>query len=54
MVRSLEWEDPLEEEMEIHSSIVAGEIPWTEKPGRLQSMGLRGGGHIETEHVNAP
>ena len=54
VVRSLEWEDPLEEEMEIHSSIVAGEIPWTEKPGRLQSMGLRGGGHIETEHVNAP
>ena len=29
MVQSLEWEDPLEEEMEIHSSIVAREIPWT-------------------------
>ena len=49
---SLEWEDPLEEEMEIHSSIVAGEIPWTEEPGGLQSMGSQGVGHIETEHVN--
>ena len=33
------WEDPLETEMEIHSSILAWKIPWTEKPGRLQSMG---------------
>ena len=32
-------EDPLEEEMAIHSSILAGRIPWTEKPGGLQSMG---------------
>ena len=39
MVQSLEWEDPLEEEMEIHSSIVAREIPWTEEPGGLQSVG---------------
>ena len=31
-------EDPLEEEMAIHSSILAWEIPWTEEPGRLQSM----------------
>ena len=34
-------EDPLEEEMANHSSILAWEIPWTEEPGRLQSMGLQ-------------
>ena len=38
-VRSLGWEDPLEKEMVTHSSILAWRIPWTEKPGRLQSMG---------------
>ena len=38
-VRSLGWEDPLEKEMAIHSSTIAWKIPWTEKPGRLQSMG---------------
>ena len=38
-VRSLGQEDPLEEEMATHSSIVAWEIPWIEKAGRLQSMG---------------
>ena len=39
--QSLSWEDPLEEEeMATHSSILAWEIPWTEEPGRLQSMGL--------------
>ena len=38
-VRSLGWEDPLEKEMATHSSILAWEIPWTEDPGRLQSMG---------------
>ena len=32
-------EDPLEKEMAIHSSNLAWEIPWTEEPGRLQSMG---------------
>ena len=35
----LGWKDPLEKEMEIHSSILAWEIPWTEEPGGLQSMG---------------
>ena len=35
----LGWEDPPEEDMEIHSSILAGESLWTEEPGRLQSMG---------------
>ena len=38
-VGSLGCKDPLEEEMATHSSILACEIPWTEKPGRLQSMG---------------
>ena len=35
------WEDPLEKEMTTHSSIVTWEIPWSEKPGRLQSTGLQ-------------
>ena len=38
-VRSLSWEDLLEEEMATHSSIQAWEIPWTEEPGGPQSMG---------------
>ena len=43
--RSLAWEDPLEKEMAAHSSILAWRIPWTEKPGRLQSVGLQRVGH---------
>ena len=39
LVRSLGQEDLLEEELETHSSILAWEIPWTEEPGTLQSMG---------------
>ena len=39
-VLSVGWEDPLEKEMAIHSSILAWKIPWTEEPDRLQSMGL--------------
>ena len=35
---SLSWEDSLDKEMTAHSSILAWEIPWTEEPGRLQSM----------------
>ena len=38
-VQSLGWEDPLDEEMATHSSILAWRIPWTEEPSRLQSMG---------------
>ena len=38
-VQSLGWEDPLEEAIANHSSILAWRIPWTEKPGGLQSMG---------------
>ena len=38
-VQSLDLEDPLEKEKATHSSILAWRIPWTEEPGRLQSMG---------------
>ena len=37
--RFLGWEDPIEKEMATHSSILAWEIPWTEEPGGLYSMG---------------
>ena len=40
-VRSLDQEDPLEKGMATHSSILAWRIPWTEKPGGLQTMGLQ-------------
>ena len=40
-VRSLGQEDPLEKEMATQSSILAWEIPWTEEPGGLQSIGLQ-------------
>ena len=39
-VGSLGWEDPLEKEMAIHSSIHAWKIPWTEEPGRLTVHGV--------------
>ena len=45
-VQSLGWEDPLEKEMATHSSILAWNIPWTEEPGGLQSMGLQRVGTI--------
>ena len=44
-VCSLGWEDPLEKGMASYSSILAWRIPWTEKPGGLQSMGLQRVGH---------
>ena len=44
-ISSLGQEDPLEEEMAIHSIILAWEIPQTEEPDRLQSMGLQRVGH---------
>ena len=44
-VQSLGREDPLEKEMAAHSSILAWKIPWTEEPGRLQSMGSQRVGH---------
>ena len=45
VARSLGWEDHLEKEMAIHCSILAWRIPWTEKPGGLQSMGSQKVGH---------
>ena len=44
-VQSLSWEDHLEEEMAIHSSILAWKIPWTEEPGGLQSTVSQRAGH---------
>ena len=44
-IQSLGQEDPLEEEMATHSSIIAWKIPWTEGPGRLQSRGFQRVGH---------
>ena len=44
-VQFLGQKDPLEKEMAIHSIILAWKIPWTEEPGRLQSMGLQRVGH---------
>ena len=44
-VRSLGGEDPLQEEMATHSSILAWRISWTEEPGRLQSVGSQRVGH---------
>ena len=44
-VQSLGWEDPLEKEMAIYSGTIAWKIPWTEEPGRLQSMGSQRVGH---------
>ena len=40
-VRSLVQEDPLEKDMATHSSILAWEVPWTEEPDGLQSMGSK-------------
>ena len=44
-VQSLGRDDPLEKEMATHSRTLAWKIPWTEEPGRLQSMGLQRVGH---------
>ena len=44
-VQSVGWEEPLETEMVAHSSILAWKIPWTEEPGRVQSMGSQRIGH---------
>ena len=48
---SLSWEDPLVREMATHSSILAWEIPWTEGPDRLQSMGSQ---EMDTTEVAKP
>ena len=52
-VRFLDQEDPLEKEVATHSSILAWEIRWTEKPGRQQSMGSQRVGHDRaSEHTH--
>ena len=50
-IQPLDWEDPLEKEMANHSSIFAWRIPWTEKPGGLQSMPQRAG-HDRTTNTS--
>ena len=45
LVRSPRWEDPLEEGLATHSSILAWRMPWREEPGGLQSIGLQRVGH---------
>ena len=44
-LQSVGWEDPLEKEMATHTCILVWRIPWTEKPGGLQSIGLQRVGH---------
>ena len=54
-VQTLGWEDPLEEEMATHSSILAWKFPWTEEPGGLQSMGSQRVRHnLASKHIFAP
>ena len=47
-VQSLGWEDPLEKEMATYPSILAWEIPWTEEPGGVQSIGSQGCKELDT------
>ena len=49
-VQSLGWEDPLEKEVAIHCSTIAWKTPWTEEPGRLQSMGRKESDTTEQLH----
>ena len=51
-IRSLGQENPLQKEKATHSSILAWEIPWTEKPGRVQSMGSQRVGHDWTTNIH--
>ena len=51
-VWSLGWEDPLEKEMATHSNILAWKIPWTEEPGRLQSLGSQRVRHDWVTHTH--
>ena len=50
-IPSLGWEDPLEEDMVTLSSILAWRIPWTEEPGKLQSMGLQSQTQLSNQTV---
>ena len=50
---SLGWEDPLEEGMAIHSSLLAWRVPWTEEPGGYSPQGLKESDRTgETEHTH--
>ena len=51
-VRYLDWEDPLEKAMATHSGTLAWKIPWTEKPGSLQSMGHKESDTTERLHFH--
>ena len=51
-VQSLGWEELLEKEMAIHSSILSWEIPQTVEPGKLQSMGLQKVGYIHEVYIS--
>ena len=51
-VLSLSQEDPLEKEMTTQSSILAWKIPWTEEPGRLQSIGWQRVGHDQATSLS--
>ena len=53
-VLSLGREDPLEKGMVTHSNILAWRIPWTEEPGRLQSMGSQAVGQLSHEQLTLP
>ena len=53
-VQSLGWEDPLEKDMATHTSILAWRIPWTEEPGRLQSMERQRIGHDSASNMYDP
>ena len=54
-VQTLGWEDPLEEEMATHSSILVWKFPWTEEPGGLQFMGSQRVRHnLASKHIFAP
>ena len=52
-VQSLGWEDPLEEEMALHSSILVWRTPWSEESGGLQSRGHRVGHNLATRQQEA-
>ena len=51
-VLSLGWEDPLEEGMAAHCSMLAEKIPWTEEPGGLQSVGLQSQTQLKQQSWN--
>ena len=52
-VQSPGREDPLEEEVATHSSVLVWEIPWTEEPGGLQSMGLQTVRHDQAHRLHS-